>query len=292
MRNEWSDAVYRQVLERPSNGEGASLVEQAQNGQASVREVVRSIARSAEHRQRFLTGNGESAVTYLYRHILGRAPDPDGLRTYVQALSRADTSSVVDTLINSPGVPGRSSVTMRSRVRGFVIAVERPVPRTARTTRTIRRAGCAISPTSTATAMVPSSSRNGTVIGIRSTSQDWNGDGVLSGEEVRPGARRAARAAENNSIRPIGQPGPNRRFDSSTATATGGLCPTNGCTAPTPSGAPIGIATARSSGASSLAQRRRVAAAPNDERDDRFATLMPMATTASNDANGKEPRGH
>ena len=51
------DAVYRQVLERPADAQAANLVTQLSNGQTTVREVVRSIAKSPEHRQRFLSGN-------------------------------------------------------------------------------------------------------------------------------------------------------------------------------------------------------------------------------------------
>jgi Ca2+-binding EF-hand superfamily protein len=187
------DAVYRQILERSSNGEGAGLVTQLNNGQASVREVVRDIARSPEHRQRFLTGNGESAVTYLYRHLLGRAPDPNGLRTYVQALSRQDVSTVIDNMINSGeyrekfgdnAVPGAAVRYCRGAASG------------------------ANSSNSSASRMrFGNLDRNGNGAiefeewnGNRNSFnvQDWNGDGVLSGEEVRPGARRAARAAAEN----------------------------------------------------------------------------------------------
>ena len=64
------DAVYQQVLERGSNGEGAEKVAQLQQGQTTVRQIVLEFAKSTEHRQRFLPGGGqpnpEGAVTYLY----------------------------------------------------------------------------------------------------------------------------------------------------------------------------------------------------------------------------------
>src|SRR5262245_63432423 len=73
------DAIYRQVLERPAGGEGNARAEQLRNGQATVRELVREIAKSPEHVQRFLPANSrEQAVTNLYKHLLGRAPDPAG----------------------------------------------------------------------------------------------------------------------------------------------------------------------------------------------------------------------
>ena len=187
------DAVYRQILERSSNGEGASLVTQLNNGQASVREVVRDIARSPEHRQRFLTGNGESAVTYLYRHLLGRAPDPNGLRTYVQALARQDVSTVIDNIINSgeyrekfgdDAVPGAAVRSCRGAASGANSSNN--------SASRMRFANLDRNGNGAIELQEWNGNRNSFDV------QDWNGDGVLSGEEVRPGARRAARAAENN----------------------------------------------------------------------------------------------
>jgi hypothetical protein len=60
------DAIYRQILERPAGGEGNARAEQLRNGQTSVREIVREIARSPEHAQRFLPANNRTqAVTNL-----------------------------------------------------------------------------------------------------------------------------------------------------------------------------------------------------------------------------------
>jgi len=78
------DAIYRQVLERASGGEGNARAEQLRNGQTSVREIVRDVAQSPEHLQRFLPANNRTqAVTNLYRHLLGREPDPAGLSSHV-----------------------------------------------------------------------------------------------------------------------------------------------------------------------------------------------------------------
>ena len=74
------DAVYRQVLERAANGEGASGVSQLSTGQTTVRELVRNIAKSPEHSQRFMAGDRRNGVIFAYRHMLGREPDPGGLK--------------------------------------------------------------------------------------------------------------------------------------------------------------------------------------------------------------------
>ena len=69
--------VYQQVLERPYDPQGETLVNQLQAGQTTVRNIVRVVAKSAEHQQRFLGGDRQAAVTHLYQHLLGRDPDPN-----------------------------------------------------------------------------------------------------------------------------------------------------------------------------------------------------------------------
>ena len=53
------DAIYRQVLERNANGEGTTAMSQLNSGATNVRELVRNIAKSNEHRQRFTPGAPE-----------------------------------------------------------------------------------------------------------------------------------------------------------------------------------------------------------------------------------------
>src|SRR4030095_16896595 len=78
------DAIYRQILERPAAGEGNARAEQLRSGQTTVRAIVREVAKSSEHAQRFLPANNRTqAVTNLYRHVLGRSPDPEGLNSHV-----------------------------------------------------------------------------------------------------------------------------------------------------------------------------------------------------------------
>jgi Ca2+-binding EF-hand superfamily protein len=182
------DAIYRQVLERPAGGEGGARAEQLRSGQTTVREIVRDIAKSPEHAQRFLPANDRTqAVTNLYRHLLGRAPDPAGLSSHVQG--RDSLVALADTFLNSPEyqqkfgddvVPGGN--------------------------RRFCRDGSG-SASNSGRIRFQNMDRNGNHIiereewnGSRGSFEvhDWNRDGVLSGEEVQPGARRAGRAAEED----------------------------------------------------------------------------------------------
>ena len=54
------------------------------NSGTTVRDIVRQIAQSPEHMQRFFNASegataNRNAIGTLYRHILGRQPDPGGL---------------------------------------------------------------------------------------------------------------------------------------------------------------------------------------------------------------------
>ena len=77
------DELYRHMLERAADPGSNAWVTRLESG-TTVREIVREIAKSAEHAQRFYNpGEGavahERAVATFYRHILGRQPDPGGL---------------------------------------------------------------------------------------------------------------------------------------------------------------------------------------------------------------------
>jgi hypothetical protein len=87
----------------------------------SVRAVVLAIASSPEYTQRFIYPEaGESmpyerSVARFYRHILGRQPDPEGLRDYARLAQQSGPQAVVDRLVRSReysqrfgawGVPG------------------------------------------------------------------------------------------------------------------------------------------------------------------------------------------
>jgi len=75
--------LYRHILERGADAGSQGWVDRLNNG-TTVREVVRQIVQSPEHMSRFHNaGEGATAsrnsVWTLYRHILARQPDPDGL---------------------------------------------------------------------------------------------------------------------------------------------------------------------------------------------------------------------
>jgi Ca2+-binding EF-hand superfamily protein len=180
------DAVYRQVLERPARGEGNARADQLRSGQISVREIVRDVAKSPEHLQRFLPANDRGqAVTNLYRHILGRGPDPAGLNSHVQG--RDAVVNLVDTFIDSPEylqkfgndtVPGGSTRYCRG---GDSSASNNGRNRFGNMDRN-------------GNGVIEREEWNGNAAAFEE--RDWNHDGVLSGDELRPGARRSSRDGE------------------------------------------------------------------------------------------------
>lgn len=111
--------IYSHVLERSADQGSDQMVRRLNNGQATVQDIVRDVVASTEHAQRFLTTGSrdanERAVTALYRHVLGRDPDPGGLRANTDGLEANGMAAVIDSLLNSPeyeqkygdfGVPG------------------------------------------------------------------------------------------------------------------------------------------------------------------------------------------
>lgn len=114
--------IYRHMLERAADPASAGYVDSLTKGDASVRDVVREIAKSPEHLQRF--GKDAQTVGTLYRHILGRQPDAAGQRTYAALMASRGLAAVVDQIVNSSeyqqsfgdwGVPGSGGVTYCAR---------------------------------------------------------------------------------------------------------------------------------------------------------------------------------
>jgi Ca2+-binding EF-hand superfamily protein len=154
-----------------------------------VREIVRQIAQSPEHMQRFFNASegataNQNAVGTLYRHILGRQPDAGGLQTMTDLANRQGRAAVVDTIINSPeysrtygdwGVPGSGGLVFcgSGTSAASTSTVNSSQMRFADLDRNhngrIERGEWRGSPRSFAI-------------------HDWNNDGVLSGDEVRTGA--------------------------------------------------------------------------------------------------------
>jgi Ca2+-binding EF-hand superfamily protein len=113
--------VYRHVLERGTDAGAQTWVRRLANGQINVRELVRGVAQSQEYMQRFgrtEAGEGqpyERAIAGLYRHLLGRQPDPSGLRHWTNQAQQRGLAAVVDEFVNSSeytnkfgdwGIPG------------------------------------------------------------------------------------------------------------------------------------------------------------------------------------------
>ncbi|HET9272043.1 MAG TPA: phycobilisome rod-core linker polypeptide, partial [Vicinamibacterales bacterium] len=178
-------AIYRQVLERnPNSTEATTWVNQLSGGQATVRELVQSIASSPEHRQRFLPGESEGsrrqAVTNLYKHILGREPDAGGLQAHLEGAGR-DIDIVISSMISSPeyqqkygeqAVPGQG-------IRYCGYQYNSSANNSSFRFRGMDRNNNGV---------IERSEWNGSNQSFNV--HDWNRDGVLSNAEVRSGARR------------------------------------------------------------------------------------------------------
>ncbi len=212
------DELYRHMLERPADAGSAGFVQRLQNGQASVRDIVRDIAKSAEHDQRFIKQeNGEEtpylrSVNTLYRHILGRQPDANGARGYAQMTAQRGVDPVIDEIVGSaeytqqygdwsaPGSGGVSFCAPRNfnnngnnsnnNNGNYSVVDNAPVNARARG----RNNNVNNNP------MLPrfqNMDSNGDGVITRNefqgnanafTQRDWNGDGILSGTEVRDGS--------------------------------------------------------------------------------------------------------
>ena len=195
------DAIYRQVLERNANGEGSAAVSQLNSGMTTVRELIRNIAKSNEHRQKFTPGAPNTAVTHAYRHLLGREPDAGGLQAHIQVLAREDINAVIDNIIDSAEYQQLYS---DDTVPGARLRYCGPGSSSSTSTDTNRN-------TAGMRFQAMDGNRNGSIErGEWNGSDqsfnvhDWNNDGVLSREEVRLGGRRASRIVEEDDFNPNG----------------------------------------------------------------------------------------
>ena len=115
-------AMYRRLLGRdPSEADVAHFTERLQR--EGPQAVATTLVTSPEYRQRFGrnavpsqgTSPYEGAVRTLYRHLLGRAADPQGLAQFTLVASESGFDAVIDQMLASreyrekygeQGVPG------------------------------------------------------------------------------------------------------------------------------------------------------------------------------------------
>lgn len=185
--------VYRHTLERSADQGAQTWVRQLTNGQLNVKEIVRRVAKSQEYMQRFgqtEPGEGqpyERAVARLYRHVLGRQPDANGLRNWARTAQQRGFPAVVDGLIDSTEynnnfgdyeVPGSGGLTYCANSAGDQSSSIAP-----------RFRGL----DDNGDGVISRAEWNGNNVSFNN--QDWNGDGVISGQELRAEGRRLGRRA-------------------------------------------------------------------------------------------------
>lgn len=116
-------AIYQQLLERKPDPSGLSGWKKELDDEfRTVRDVVKGFSGSDEFRNNYIKSKSlEVAVSNLYRRILAREPDADGLAHNVNRVKESGFDVVINYFINSPEytskfgdftVPG-SSVTFK-----------------------------------------------------------------------------------------------------------------------------------------------------------------------------------
>ena len=176
------DEIYRHVLERAPDNGSTVWVERLMSG-TTVREIVRGIAKSPEHLQRFGTENRDSVIRTMYRHLLNREPDPQGHRDAVNTAARRGLTVVIDQFVDSPEyqqkfgdwqVPGSSGVTYCAPGRrAATISTHQ------RRNMRFRRMDA------NGDGQIARNEWRGNAQSFQNF--DWNNDGVLSGNEVSLG---------------------------------------------------------------------------------------------------------
>ena len=182
--------LYRHILERSADAGSQGWVDKLQGG-TTVRDVVHALVDSPEHNQRFHNPNegavaNERAVANLYRHILGRQPDAGGLRAYTEMAGRQGLEAVAHSILNSDeynrafgdwGVPGSG---------GLVYCRSGQAQSTVGTSGTTNAEMRFADLDRNHDGVISRREWRGSPNAFRMN--DWNNDGVLSGEEVRVGA--------------------------------------------------------------------------------------------------------
>jgi hypothetical protein len=190
--------LYRHIMERGSDAGAGHWQQQLANGRMTVRDVVRNLVTSQEHHQRFgQTEAYERAVARLYRHILGRQPDPDGQRHWAQTAQRQGLNSVAESMVNSQeytnnfgewGVPGSGGMTFCAPSDSISLNQPRsPITEPRFRGMDTNRDGA-----------ISRNEWRGSAQSFRV--HDWDGNGVLEGDEVRAGAFRRGRTLEDEDL--------------------------------------------------------------------------------------------
>lgn len=194
--------LYRHMLERQADPASAQWVQELQGGRSTVREIVRNIANSEEHTQRFHMADSADAAAYqrsvsdLYRHILGRQPDAIGLRVHADFARRQGLPATINRIVDSAeydrqfgdwGVPGSGGI--RYCEPGAW--------------GTSRQAPAAV-PLNQRRFRVMDTDNDGVIRRNewRGSAQsfdvhDWNNDNVLTGEEVNVSSARRGRTVDD-----------------------------------------------------------------------------------------------
>ena len=197
------DEIYRHMLERAPDPDSAGHVERLVSGDATVRDIVRDVAVSPEHTRRFFPPGQairerEQAVGTLYRHLLGRQPDPAGARAYAELSVESGVGAVIDAMFASreyqsafgdDGVPGSGGLRYCGPDRAQLQPAAGNQPET-------RFGGM----DRNSDGVITRGEWQGSPESFRV--HDWNRDGVLSADEVRAGASRRDGGLEDQDFDP------------------------------------------------------------------------------------------
>lgn len=198
------DEIYQHVLERASDRGADPWVDRLANQGATVREVVRSIAKSQEHLRRWGNESREQVVRTMYRHILNREPNRETFQRSVDLFTRRGATAVVDQIIDSPeyeqaygdwGVPGTNGD--RFCAPGASNELSQNTPGNGMRFRRMDANN---------DGQITRNEWRGSARSFQNF--DWNNDGVLSGEELSVDAERQAVARNQDDNLPF-----NERFD-------------------------------------------------------------------------------
>ena len=94
------EQVYRQVLERPADPAASAWLDHLSRG-ATVRDIVRAIAKSPEHLQRVGRQDRDEMVVDVYRHLLNREPDAEAMEYAGNLAAMRGSASLIDQIVDS-----------------------------------------------------------------------------------------------------------------------------------------------------------------------------------------------